>query len=544
MTRLLASRLGHGLLKTFIKRGLQRFEREAPKLESIQRGMLQKWLHSYTRSSSGKHSPLKADDDWEQFGSKQPCTTYDSYRDAIERQRNLQSLHLFDSPINRYQPTSGSTSAIKWIPYTQAFLGELDRAITPWIGDLYRQFPNIAQGSHYWSLSWIPTSLRDASSSELNDDMQLMSLSKRLIAGLTQTAPTSIALAKTADDSLFATLAYLAADEHLSVISIWSPTFGLGLLEQLSICREELAEVLERGSWGDRMGAMGSLNCPQSRKTAQRLKAWDGVADPAFFAALWPHLALLSAWDTAAAAPWAQRLKRMLAHAQFQGKGLWATEGVVSIPVQGHYPLAYRSHVYEFEDLENGRILAPWQLRKGQQVMPLLTTGSGFARYRMNDVLEVSHHWRTLPCFTFLGRNDGTDMVGEKISATLAQTIIDSLTYCDLLPITLLALSDSGAGKPGYALLIEGQADATSVPITTLASQLEHALLDNFHYRLARDLGQLAQARCISLPNMRQIYLEQSRVRGMLEGNIKLEALRHWSGPLPIELRQALQATQ
>ncbi|WP_339515821.1 GH3 family domain-containing protein [Pseudomonas sp. RL_15y_Pfl2_60] len=543
MTRSLSSRLGHGLLKTFMQRGLHRFEREAPKLELIQRSLLQKWLHGHTRTVSATRYHLKANDSWEQFANKQPCTTYDSYRKLIELQRSQQNKQLFDSPVSRYQPTSGSTSAIKWIPYTQAFLGELDQAITPWIGDLYRQFPKIAQGSHYWSLSWIPTSLRDASSHELNDDMQLMSLGKRLIAGLTQTAPASIALARTAEDSLFATLAYLAADEHLSVISIWSPTFGLGLLEQLGSCREELIEVLQQGTWGMRAEAMAGLKCPRAHKAAQRLKAWNGVADPAFFAELWPRLALLSAWDTAAASPWAQQLQKLLAHAQFQGKGLWATEGVVSIPLRNHCPLAYRSHVYEFEDLENGQILAPWQLRKGQQVMPLLTTGSGFARYRMNDVLQVSDHWRTLPCFTFLGRNDGSDLVGEKISAALAQSIIDGLSYSGQLPITLLALNDCVRGKPGYVLLVEGPANSNSMSTTALAAQLEHALLKNFHYRLARDLGQLAPAHCICLPNMRQIYLEQSRARGMLEGNIKLEALRHWSGPLPMALRQALEAT-
>lgn len=537
MMRRLTSPLGHGLLKAFTRHGLKRFEREAPNLEAIQRGMLQNWLHGHTRSAAAKHSHLQASDSWEQFSSKQPLSSYDNYRSPVEQQRIQQNRLLFDSPVSRYQPTSGSSSSIKWIPYTAAFLGELDHAITPWIGDLYRQFPDIAQGSHYWSLSWIPTALRDTSG-ELNDDMQLMSLGKRLIAGLTQTAPSTIALADTADDSLFATLAYLAADENLSVMSIWSPTFGLGLLEQLSHCREELVEVLEHGSWGPRARAMDRIKCPQSRKAAQQLKTWDGVADPAFYAELWPRLTLLSAWDTAAAAPWAEQLKKLLAHAQFQGKGLWATEGVVSIPVQGHYPLAYRSHVYEFEDLDNGQILAPWQLRKGQQVMPLLTTSSGFARYRLNDVLEVSGHWQTLPCFTFLGRNDGTDLVGEKISSTLAQTIIDSLTYGDSRPVTLLALSDNCTGKPGYALLVE----STSGP-STLAAQLEHALLNNFHYRLARDLGQLAQAACISLPNMRQIYLEQSRARGMLEGNIKLDALRHWPGPLPMEFRHALQAT-
>ena len=182
-------------------------------------------------------------------------------------------------------------------------------------------------------------------------------------------------------------------------------------------------------------------------------------------------------------------------------------------------------------------------LRQGQQVMPLLTTGSGFARYRMNDVLEVSSHWRTLPCFRFLGRNDGVDLVGEKISATLAQTVLDRLDYAGRLPITLLALDDSSGGRPGYVLLLESSAEQGLPALQSLAQQLENALLDNFHYRLARDLGQLAPARCIAQPQMRQLYLEQARARGMLEGNIKLEALRHWPGELPASLRHLLQVS-
>lgn len=543
MTGAIASRGGHRLLKAFMHSGLQRFERQAHDLEAVQRRLLHDWSQRFVRSPRGRNSGIRPEDSWEQVTARLPSSHYSDYQDDLERQRRENSQRLIDSPVSRYQPTSGSTSAIKWIPYTRTFLAELDRAISPWIGDLYRQYPQIAQGSHYWSLSWIPSALRDTSSADLNDDMQLMSLGKRLIAGLTQTAPPGIALAGSADDSLFATLAFLAADARLSVMSIWSPTFGLGLLEQLGHCREELAEVLSRGHWGQRSAAMAALRCPRSTAAAQRLRAWNGIADPAFFADLWPQLALVSAWDTAAAAPWAQRLQQLLPQARFQGKGLWATEGVVSVPFRGRYPLAYRSHIYEFEDLDSGRILPPWALRQGQQVMPLLTTGSGFARYRMNDVLEVSSHWRTLPCFRFLGRNDGVDLVGEKISATLAQTVLDRLDYAGRLPITLLALDDSSGGRPGYVLLLESSAEQGLPALQSLAQQLENALLDNFHYRLARDLGQLAPARCIAQPQMRLLYLEQARARGMLEGNIKLEALRHWPGELPASLRHLLQVS-
>ena len=58
----------------------------------------------------------------------------------------------------------------------------------------------------------------------------------------------------------------------------------------------------------------------------------------------------------------------------------------------------------------------------------------------------------------------------------------------------------------------------------------------------ARELGQLQAASCVALPQMRSIYLDQCRERGMIEGNIKIEPLRHWTSPqtgarYPVEWR-------
>ena len=245
----------------------------------------------------------------------------------------------------------------------------------------------------------------------------------------------------------------------------------------------------------------------------------------------------------AAATPWARKLQGCLPQAHFQGKGLWATEGVVTFPFDGRYPLAYLSHFYEFADAQDGKVYASWQLREGQDVIPIMTTGSGFARYKMSDVIRVDGHLGQVPCFTFLGRNDGVDLVGEKISATTAQQVQDSLPLDNALPVTLLALDHSTHQSPGYVLLVECAPEVNRTTLQqALSAQRENALLGNFHYKLARELGQLQPAACIALPHMREIYLDQCRLRGMIEGNIKIEPLRHWRGEVPAVLRGVLDA--
>jgi GH3 auxin-responsive promoter len=172
-----------------------------------------------------------------------------------------------------------------------------------------------------------------------------------------------------------------------------------------------------------------------------------------------------------------------------------------------------------------------------------MTTGSGFARYQMADVIRVEKPLGQVPCFTFLGRNDGVDLVGEKTSATTAQMVQDQLQLDGSMPVTLLALDEARNRTPGYVLLVECAPEAPREALqAALAEQVEKALQGNFHYKLARELGQLQHAACVALPHMRAIYLDQCRERGMIEGNIKIEPLRHWRGAVPAVLRQSLDS--
>ncbi len=533
--------LGHQLLKQLVAPGCRRFEQHLGELERVQRARLSRWLAAAAPTPEGQRLGIQADWTWEEFAQHRPLTTYKDYADVLERQRATRECLLIDSPTMRYQPTSGSTSAVKWIPYSKLFLAELDEVITAWFGDLYRQFPKQTAGTHYWSLSWIPTEMRSQTAGDINDDMKMLSWGKRLLAYLTQAVPQDVALAETSDDSLFATIAHLCADESLGFISVWSPTFALGAMEQMSRWRLELADCLSQGQWGERTARMAGSTCPTSARAARLLREWDGVLTPEFFRGLWPQLAVVSAWDTAAASPWATRLRELLPHAAFQGKGLWATEGVVTFPFRGRFPLAYTSHFYEFEVVATGEVVASWQLEEGQEVIPILTTGSGFARYKMSDVVRVDGFLGQVPCLTFLGRNDGVDLVGEKTAATSVQLILDGLQLQGGMPVTLLALDEARGHTPGYVLLVECDEHTDPVALQhSLAAQVEKGLMEGFHYKLARELGQLQHASCVALPHMREVYLDQCRLRGMIEGNIKIEPLRHWKGAIPDVLRQVL----
>lgn len=535
---MISTRLGHGVLRQILRPGDRRFRARQSDLETAQRERLARILRQVSAVRDQQalwHGGWR----WEDFAASEPVTGYDQWRDLVTNQMDTGRPRLTSSPAQRYQPTSGSSSAIKWIPYTRQFLHELDGAIAPWMSDLYRQFPGIARGKQYWSLSWLPSSMRKQGSDQLNDDLKLLSTGKRVLMGQTQAVPDGVALAPTSDDAMFATVACLAATPDLAAMSVWSPTFALGLLSNLGAWREELADVLRTGSWGRRQQALNHLDAPCHPGVASLLATWDGRADPAFFRELWPQLALVSAWGTASAAPWANELRRTLPQAGFQGKALWATEGVVTIPYGDQHVLAANSHFYEFEDADTGRIHPAWDLQPGQQVSPLITTGSGLLRYRLGDLAEVTGHMGQLPCLRFLGRSNTVDLVGEKLDAVTVQQWFNDTPWPGMVqPVTVLGATHGGAsGRPCYVLVVnlpeQESPQQWEAQARSWARALEVFLCESFHYRLARDLDQLEPVRCVCIHHAHRLYLDACKERGMIEGDIKVESLKHWPGDLP-----------
>ncbi len=125
------------------------------------------------------------------------------------------------------------------------------------------------------------------------------------------------------------------------MISVWSPTFALQLLERLESLQQDVIEVLQSGSWGNRQASLKEVTAPRSSESAQALIT-SSNGEQIDFKKLWPKLSLVSSWDTAGSKAWAEKLKEKLPSVQFEGKGLWATEGVVTIPYNDQYPLAYQ----------------------------------------------------------------------------------------------------------------------------------------------------------------------------------------------------------
>lgn len=499
----------HWVMQQSSKAASNKFRRHTQQLEHVQRDKL----------SSLMQSLRQQDLSYEQFAARYPLTRYADWRDQIEYARQSGENPLAQLPILRFQPTSGSSEALKFIPYTAVFLKELDQAIGLWLNSLYQMHPGLRCSSHYWSISWLPESQRKLiENANLNDDSALLSFSKRLMSKVTQAVPNDVAFAETADAAMFATAVYLVSDAHLGMISVWSPTFALQLLEIIEQQQEQIAEVLLTGEWG--CAGLAHLKAPKSKQRAHVFEQLN-LSQVHAWRSLWPKLCLLSSWDTASASHWAEKLRQKLPHVAFEGKGLWATEGVVTIPFQQQFPLMYQAHFYEFLTADGERVVPAWQLQLGDIVSPVISTGAGLLRYVIDDELEVTGFVGKVPCFRFLGRKMTVDLVGEKMDHLTATQVLTEFEGVNYRPISLLGIERSPDKKPHYILLSDGEQQQQPS-----AEQLDQLLKRNFHYELARDLGQLDQAEVIHVEDAWDYYKRLAMHNGMIEGNIKPEPLK------------------
>lgn len=519
----------HLLLKQYYSYHRRQFISQSADCESTQRKTLQRILGNLKTTTHWQDLHHKS---YEQIIQNLELQSYENYRPLIEQQRSASIVQsdtqlttqstapsnaIISSQAQRYEPTSGSTHARKWIPYTADFLSELNGAAAVWLGDIYQQFPSTTTGSHYWSLSWLPTELRQNANS---DDSELFPWYQKIILKKVMAVNPKIALLPDSQMAWWATLLSLAGKKDLSLISVWSPTYLIRLIEDLRANWDEIKSCLKNSSWGERHQILSSQLGPAPSRLID-FSVTDNLQK------VWPNLSLISCWDSSTSHQWSENLRHHFPNVPIQGKGLWATEGVVTFPLAQKKPLAINSHFFEFKNLKTGEVLPAWKLEKKSTYQPILWTSSGLLRYPLNDQVEVVDFYNSVPCLEFLGRIHSVDMVGEKIDADFVKNLFSK--HPAWKPVSLVAQSaaqsivqsqeksqSQSQWKPHYTLfhqsaVLVGDAD------------IENELLKLHHYKVARELGQLGPAKSEKIKDLNQFLTRFGK--SPISGQNKIEIL-------------------
>lgn len=384
--------------------------------------------------------------------------------------KKWQEQKIYEESVLNHEYTSGSSGSKKKIGYTQSLKASFSDMFQLWACDIIKNAPiKLKSGVMYMGLS-----PRIDDHGGLEDDSDYVSpLIKPIIRKFLAVDP-SLQRTASGEEFYFNVAQQLLARRDLEIISIWSPTYFLSLMNFIQDRKNELAF---KGSFQDH----------------------------------WPNLQMISAWSSGESQNSAVHLKALFPHIWFQPKGLMATEGPMTIPwikAQGHVPLLNHTY-FEFKhnDVEENLLLH--QLKKGQEYEILPRFPNLKESYEIGDKVLCTGHFEQTPLLEFTGRKgDSSDLVGEKLTGSLLRGLLAK----DFLNFVLIP-NDK---EYYYTLVAEDQAgpklDENSV---------EMKLQSIHHYKLARQLGQLRPVKLIYMKGlMKEISSIQLKL-GIREGDQK-----------------------
>lgn len=507
--------------------------------------VLQRMLRQNAQTAYGRQYQFASVRSAAEFQDRVPLTHYDDYRDWIERIAAGEANVLTTEPVKLLEPTSGSTSGTKLIPYTASLKSEFQRAIATWIVDLFLHDPRLMFGQAYWSVTpLVRRNERTAGGIPVGfeEDAEYLSGWQQRLLNSILAAPSPVKGIGAMESFRYVTLLFLLRSRRLTLISVWNPTFLSLLVERLPAWGPKLAADIARGTISAPMAEelqsrLRRFNPPDARRGAELARIFQSAVTPGeLHQRIWPKLRLISCWADAHAAAYAQELGRLFPHARLQGKGLLATEGFVTFPLADSEgaALALRSHFFEFLPVDQpaDRPRLAHEVKVGERYAVALTTGGGLYRYQLHDLVEVTGFRAECPLLRFIGKEDSlSDWFGEKLNAIHVGHVISSaITTCGIESRFAMLACEPETAPPAYAIFLEA-AEAAPESLLALGAAVEIGLRENFHYRYCRELGQLAAVRVFRIEGgALEAYLAACQSRGQRAGDIKPVALHNGAG--------------
>ena len=359
----------------------------------------------------------------EKFQNKIPIVNYEDIKEFVEKEKSGENNVLLSDKIKLFELTSGSTSDVKYIPYTEKFLKSYMNGVFAWIYNLYQNNKRLFLGSSYWSVS--PILKREAVTSGgirvgIEDDTSYFDKVYAFFLNKLFTVPKEIKNIQNMEDFLLITAVFLLLSENLAMISVWSPSFLMILLDFIEKNHKVICQIVKSEDLGTEFFADKNLGNKKYFQIIQKKyrKLWKKnrskflinyfekyeknilskndktqnleiteknneneimaenknletksgnkiVENFVDYSVIWEKLSLVSCWADSDSYEIFIKLKEKLnfdkknMNLKFQGKGLMSTECIVSFPlenVQNGSVVAYNSFFYEFIQVSDDKL--------------------------------------------------------------------------------------------------------------------------------------------------------------------------------------------
>ncbi len=370
------------------------------------------------------------------FQARVPLSTYETYRDTIDRMVEGEKGALVDEDPFFFATTSGTTGRRKLIPVTSAYVAECKVTNRILFRTILTHLPEMMRGKRL--------SMQSPHTDDLGHGKVAGSITLALSGRLDETdvdtrsaIPPAVFRVKD-----FATRYYLCIrfglQDSITEIAAVNPSTILLFARTLAQHADELARACDEGTlfsgpaWADLDdGVRASLEAlarpapAAAARIRQSRAAHDGQTR---MGDVFADVAGLVCWQGGSAAWYIERLREQFGDVPMVDYGYAASEGCFGAPLAPNTAASVISpHGHFFEFAPEGDIDAVragdkptkllHELSVGEHVYVFVTTSAGLYRYDMNDVVEVVGKHEDAPLVVFRHKGGAmSSLTGEKLS--------------------------------------------------------------------------------------------------------------------------------
>ncbi len=370
-----------------------------------------------------------AEDLFERWQKNQPVCDYEDLRPYIERHKNGEENLLFPGKPMMYATTSGTTKEPKWIPITQEYYSNIYSKMTKlWLYTFMMHRPKVFWGKCV---------------SIVGKDVETHAPDGTVcgsVSGVTQRdCPEFIKGLYSAPKSIFAIADYKARnyalmrtgiEQHVTSLVTANPSTMLELQNLVNQYYDDMVNDIEKGTLSEKFSIPEEIRAeltmryqpnPERAQELRELKAKYGTVLPKHY---WPDLQFLTTWKCGNTHVYMDKFRDYFpAEMLHQEFGYFASECRAGLVMNGADDTVLFPHFHYFEftrvedmDNPNPKFYQLHELEVGKRYLIYITTYAGLYRYNMNDMVECTGHYDTIPTIQFIQKVNGIiSMTGEKV---------------------------------------------------------------------------------------------------------------------------------
>ncbi|ULQ59000.1 GH3 auxin-responsive promoter family protein [Brucepastera parasyntrophica] len=359
-----------------------------------------------------------------------PINDYENLRPYVERHKHGEADVLFPGKPKMYATTSGTTSEPKWVPITQQYYDEVYNAMNRlWFYTLLKNKPKAFDGP---AISIVGKAI-EGTAPDGTVFGSISGVSQRDIPNFMKpihTAPADVFHISDYKARYYAIMRMgIARDVHLIITA--NPSTLIEMQSNANEFYDDYVEDIEKGTISQKFDIPDNIRAalqekitpnPARAQELRDLKAKYGTVLPKHY---WPNMQVVNIWMCGNTNVYFQKIKDSFPETSvFHEFSYFSSECRAGVVLKSNTKdtVMFGHKVYfEFipeEEIgkENPKILQLNEVEKGQRYSVVVTTSSGFYRYNMNDLVEVTGFYNKFPTISFIQKVNGiVSMTGEKL---------------------------------------------------------------------------------------------------------------------------------